>query len=64
MVRVWAKTMLASPSLTALRAMRAVWERALARIPSSRLTTGGFHSSTVRRPAGAPLSVIASPAPR
>ena len=56
--------MVLSPDFTAMRAMRAVWERAEARIPRSGFTTGGFHSSTCRRPRGAPLSVtLATAAP-
>ncbi len=53
----------------AARAMRVVCERFEARMPSSALTTGGFHSTRCFSPAGAPLSVMArtgasiSPAP-
>ena len=60
MVRVWAKTMLFRPRATASLAMRAVCERADARMPRSGFTTGGFHSSSVFLPRGAPLSVMVS----
>ena len=52
--RVLANTMVLSPALIALRAMRVVWERADARRPRSALIMGGFQNSRCFSPVGAP----------